>query len=84
MLFDVDLLSPCSGRSSIFEGPEREDLLLEVTAETGLWYRLLAGVSFLPLLLDDCDRVVVGMIVSLIADQKVYCINCLITLFDNS
>ena len=41
MLFDIDLLSSCSGRSSIFEGPEREDLLhLEVTAETGLWYGL--------------------------------------------
>ena len=41
MLFDIDLLSSCSRRSSIFEGPEREDLLLlKVIAETGLWYGL--------------------------------------------
>ena len=45
MLFDIDFLFSCSGRSSIFEGPEREDLLLlEVTAETGLWYGLLNKV----------------------------------------
>ena len=42
MLFDIDLLSSCSGRSSIFKGPKREDLLLlEVIAETGLWYGLI-------------------------------------------
>ena len=41
MLFDIDLLSSCLGRSSIFEGLKQEDLLLEVTAEMGLWYGLL-------------------------------------------
>ena len=49
LIFDLDLLSSCSGRSSIFESPEREDLLvLEVTAETGLWYRLLVLITWFP------------------------------------
>ena len=44
LLFDIDLLFPRSGRSSVFESPEREHFpLLEVTAETGLWYWLLRG-----------------------------------------
>ena len=42
MLFDIDLLSSCSGGSATFEGPEQEDLLhFEVTAETDLWYELI-------------------------------------------
>ena len=46
MLFDIDLLFSRSGRSSFFESPEREDLpLLEITAETGLWYGLLNEVD---------------------------------------
>ena len=49
LIFDLDLLSSCSGRSSIFESPEREDLLvLEITAETGLWYRLLVLITWFP------------------------------------
>ena len=43
LIFDIDLLIQIgSERFSIFESPEGEDLLLlEETAETGLWYRLL-------------------------------------------
>ena len=41
MLFDIDLLSSCSEKSSIFEGPEQESLLLlEITAKMGFWYEL--------------------------------------------
>ena len=41
VFFYVDLLFTCSGRSSIFESPKREDLpLLEVAAKMGLWYGL--------------------------------------------
>ena len=41
LIFDIDLLSSSLGRSSIFESPDREDLLLlEESAEMGLWYKL--------------------------------------------
>ena len=41
LIFDIDLLSSCLGRSSIFESPDGEDLLLlEESAEMGLWYKL--------------------------------------------
>ena len=40
-LIYIDILSSSSGRFSIFEGPDWADsLLLEVTAERGLWYGL--------------------------------------------
>ena len=41
LIFDIDLLPSSLGRSSIFESPDGEDLLLlEESAEMGLWYKL--------------------------------------------